>query len=163
MVQQLTPRNLLKNQVEPVRFFEVLNQLDDVRVALEWSQINLYLYEDKCSHLYMMKEVNFLEDPRPAVPRHLVNDLDRILHIGVDVDAGLHDGVGALSQHLPSQPVELLEGVGGERGGAGGLLLLPAASLGRLLASSDGRSAVILLSCEKEKNDLCCVYLLFNL
>ena len=97
------------------------------------SQVSLYLYEDKCSHLYMMKEVNFLEDPRPAVPRHLVNDLDRILHIGVDVDAGLHDGVGALSQHLPSQPVELLEGVGGERGGARGLLLpLPSVDGGLL-------------------------------
>ena len=111
----------------------------------------------------MVKKVNLFEDPCPAVTRHLVNDLDSVLNLSVDVDAGLHDGVGALSQHLPSQPVELLEGVGGERGGAGGLLLLPTTSLGGLLASSDGRGAVILLSCEEEKNDLCCIYLLFNL
>ena len=52
MVQQLTARNLLKNQVEPVRFFKVLNQLDDVRVALEWSQVNLYLYEDMFSPVH---------------------------------------------------------------------------------------------------------------
>ena len=94
----------------------------------------------------MVKKVNLLEDSRPAVARHLVNDLDSVLDFSVDVDTGLHDGVGALAKHLPSQPVELLEGVGGQRGRAGGLLLLPAASLGRLLASSDGSSAVILLN-----------------
>ena len=94
----------------------------------------------------MVKKVNLLEDSRPAVARHLVDDLDSVLDLSVDVDTGLHDGIGALSKNLPSQPVELLEGVGGQRGRAGGLLLLPAASLGRLLASSDGSSAVILLS-----------------
>ena len=106
----------------------------------------------------MVEKVNLLEDSLPAVTRHLVNDLGSILDLSVDVDTRLHDGIGPLAKHLPSQPVELLEGVGGKRGGAGGLLLLPATSLGRLLASSDGRGAVILLSCEEEKNDLCCVY-----
>ena len=71
----------------------------------------------------MVKKVDLFEDSCPAVARHLVNDLDSVLNLGVDVDTGLHDSVGALSQHLPSQPVELLEGVGGERGGARGLLL----------------------------------------
>ena len=96
----------------------------------------------------MVEKVNLLEDSRPAVTRHLVNDLDSVLDLGVDVDTGLHDGIGPLAQHLPSQPVELLESVGGQRGRAGGLLLLPAASLRRFLASSDGSSAVIFLSCK---------------
>ena len=96
----------------------------------------------------MVEKVDLFEDSRPAVTRHLVNDLDSVLDLCVDVDTGLHDGIGPLTQHLPSQPVELLEGVGGQRGRAGGLLLLPATSLGRLLASSDGSSTVILLSCK---------------
>ena len=100
------------------------------------------------AYLYMVEKVNLLEDSRPAVTRHLVNDLDSVLDLSVDVDARLYDGIGPLAQHLPSQPVELLESVGGQRGRAGGLLLLPAASLGRLLASSDGSSTVILLSCK---------------
>ena len=100
----------------------------------------------------MVEKVNLLEDSRPAVTRHLVNDLDSVLDLSVDVDTRLHDGIGPLAQDLPSQPVELLESVGGQRGRAGGLLLLPPASLGRLLASSDGSSAVILLSC---KNGRC--------
>ena len=41
------------------------------------------------------------------------------LCLGVDVDAGLDDGVGALAEHLASQPVQLLEGVLGQGGGAG--------------------------------------------
>ena len=58
-----------------------------------------------------MKQIDLLEDPGPAVCGHLVDDLDGVLHLSVDVDAGLHDGVGALAKHLPSQPVELLESV----------------------------------------------------
>ena len=54
---------------------------------------------------------------------HLVDDLDGVLDPGEDVDAGLHPGVGPLAQHLPGQGVQLLEGVGGEGGGARGLLL----------------------------------------
>ena len=42
------------------------------------------------------------------------------LCLGIDVDAGLDDGVGALAEHFASQPVQLLEGVGGQGGGAGG-------------------------------------------
>ena len=89
----------------------------------------------------MVEKVDLLEDSRPAVTRHLVNDLDSVLDLGVDVDTRLHDGIGPLAQHLPSQPIKLLEGVRSQRGRAGGLLL-PAASLGCLLASS----VVILLS-----------------
>ena len=89
----------------------------------------------------MVKKVDLFEDSCPAVARHLVNDLDSVLNLGVDVDTGLHDSVGALAQHLPSQPIKLLEGVRSQRGRAGSLLL-PAASLGCLLASS----VVILLS-----------------
>lgn len=68
------------------------------------------------------------------------------LCLGVDVDAGLDDGVGALAEHLASQPVQLLEGVGGQGGGAGGLLLLPPAGLGGLLAGGDRRDPVILVT-----------------
>ena len=57
----------------------------------------------------MVEQVNLLEDPAPAVGGHgLVDDLDCVLHLGVDVDAGLHRGVRALAQHLARQPVQLL-------------------------------------------------------
>ena len=58
--------------------------------------------------LAMVEQVNLLEDPAPAVGGHLVDDLDCVLHLGVDVDAGLHRGVRALAQHLARQPVQLL-------------------------------------------------------
>merc|ERR1719369_2422860 len=85
-------RHLVKDQVEPVRLFKVLNELDDVLVALT-----------------MVEEVNLLEDPGPAVSRHLVNDLDRVLHLGIDVDTSLHRGVCTLAKNLPGQSVDLLE------------------------------------------------------
>ena len=92
----------------------------------------------------MVEQVNLLEDPAPAVGGHgLVDDLDCVLHLGVDVDAGLHRGVRALAQHLARQPVQLLEGVGGQRGRARRLLLLPAPGLGLFLASCDCRGALV--------------------
>ena len=85
----------------------------------------------------MVEQVNLLEDPAPAVGGHLVDDLDCVLHLSVDVDAGLHRGVGALAQHLPGQPVQLRERVGGQRGRARGLLLLPTPRLGLFFTSCD--------------------------
>ena len=87
----------------------------------------------------MMEQVDFLENSRPAVSGDiLVDDLDGILHVSVHVDAGLDGGVGPLAQHLPGQPVQLLECVGGQRRGAGGLLLLSPPCLGLFLASCNG-------------------------
>ena len=81
----------------------------------------------------MMEQVDFLENSRPAVSGDiLVDDLDGILHVGVHVDAGLDGGVGPLAQHLPRQPVQLLECVGGQGRGAGRPLLLPSRLLGGL-------------------------------
>ena len=60
------------------------------------------------SHLAMMKGVDLLEDPSPTVSRHLLDDLDSVLNVGVDVDTGLDAGVGSFSQHLPRQFVKLL-------------------------------------------------------
>ena len=57
----------------------------------------------------MVEQVNLLEDPAPAVGGHLVDDLDGVLHLGVDVDAGLHRGVGALAKHLAGKTVEFVE------------------------------------------------------
>ena len=96
----------------------------------------------------MVEEIDLLEDPGPAVPGHLVDDLDGVLHLGVDVDAGLDDGVGALAEYLASQPVQLLEGVRGQGGRAGSLLLLPPAGLGCLLTGGDRRGPVILVTWE---------------
>ena len=48
----------------------------------------------------MMEQINLPEDPGPAVCGHLLDDLDCVLHLGVDVDAGLDTGVGPLAQHL---------------------------------------------------------------
>ena len=90
-----------------------------------------------CIHLTMMEQVNLLEDPGPAVGGHLVYDLDGVLGVGVDVDAGLDRGVGPLAQHLPGQPVQLRERVGGQRGRARGLLLLPTPRLGLFFTSRD--------------------------
>ena len=56
----------------------------------------------------MVEQINLPEDPGPAVGGHLLDDLDCVLHLGVDVDAGLHRGVRALAQHLARQPVQLL-------------------------------------------------------
>ena len=56
----------------------------------------------------MVEGVDLLEDPAPAVSGHLVDDLGSVLGLGVDVEAGLHAGVGALPQHLSSQAIQLL-------------------------------------------------------
>ena len=85
-----------------------------------------------------MKKVNLLEDPSPAVGRDLVDDFDGVLHLSVDVDAGLDGGVGPLAQHLARQTVQLVECVGGQGGRAGGLLLLLPPRLGFLLPSCQG-------------------------
>ena len=72
MIQKLATRNFFKDQVKSIIFLKVLNQLNNVRVALT-----------------VMEQVNLLEDPGSAVGGHLLNNLDRVLHLGVDVDAGL--------------------------------------------------------------------------
>ena len=90
------------------------------------------------SHLTVMEQINLLKDPSPAVRRHLVDDLDGVLHLGVDVDAGLDRGVRPLAQHLPGQSVQLLECVGGQRGRTGRLLLLPTSCLGLFFTSCNG-------------------------
>ena len=96
-----------------------------------------------------MEEINLLEDPGPAVGGHLVNDLDGVLHLGVDVDAGLDGGVGPLAQHLARQTVQLVECVGGQGGRAGGLLLLLPPRLGLLLPSCQGgdRNCPVIFFC----------------
>ena len=66
--------------------------------------------EDKTGYyLTMVEQINLLEDPGPAVSGDLLDDLDCVLHLSVDVDAGLHRGVGALAQHLPGQTVKFVE------------------------------------------------------
>ena len=45
----------------------------------------------------MVEGVDLLEDPAPAVAGHLVDDLDGVLCLGVDVDAGLYAGVRTLT------------------------------------------------------------------
>jgi hypothetical protein len=52
-------------------------------------------------YLTMVEEVNLLEDPGPAMARHLVNDLDRVLNLCVDVDTRLHRGISTLAKNLP--------------------------------------------------------------
>lgn len=84
VVQKLATRNLLKDEVKSVGLLKVLDKLDDVLVALT-----------------MVEEVNLLEDPGPAMARHLVNDLDRVLHLRVDVDTRLHRGISTLAKNLP--------------------------------------------------------------
>ena len=95
MIKKLATRNLLKNQVKPVHFLEILDQLDNVWVALT-----------------VMEQVNLLEDPGPRVCGDLLDDLDGVLHLSVDVDTGLDRGVGSLTKNLSGQSVQLLECVG---------------------------------------------------
>ena len=52
VIQELATGHLLEDQVEAVRLLKVLDQLDDVIVALD-----------------VVEEVDLLEDPGPAVPR----------------------------------------------------------------------------------------------
>ena len=54
-----------------------------------------------CPYLTMVEEVNLLEDPGPAMAGHLVNDLDRVLHLRVDVDTRLHRSISTLAKNLP--------------------------------------------------------------
>ena len=67
-----------------------------------------FLFASSLSHLTMVKGVDLLEDPGPTVSRHLLDDLDSVLHVGVDVDTRLDAGVSSFSQHLPRQFVKLL-------------------------------------------------------
>ena len=49
-----------------------------------------------------MKQVDLLKDPWPTVGfDRLIDDLDGVLHVGVDVDAGLDRRVRTLPQDLP--------------------------------------------------------------
>ena len=59
-------------------------------------------------YLTVVEEVNLLEDPGPTVARHLIYDLDRVLHLCVYVDAGLYRGVCTLAKNLPGQSIDLL-------------------------------------------------------
>ena len=95
MIKKLATRNLLKDQVKPVHFLEILDQLNNIRVALT-----------------MMEQVDLLEDPGPGVSGDLLNDLDGVLHLSVDVDTSLNRGVSSLTQDLSCQSVQLLECVG---------------------------------------------------
>ena len=128
----------------------ICNRFCDLSLKVHfWTSVNIVIY------LTVMEKVNLLKHPAPAVGGHsLVDDLHRVLHLskkpvthctlvhslsaphlGVDVDAGLDTGVGPLAQHLPCQPVQLLERVGGQRGRAGCLLLLPAPGFGLFFTS----------------------------
>ena len=65
-------------------------------------------YKTLC-YLTMVEQINLLEHPGPAVSGNFLDDLDGVLHLGVDVDAGLHRGVGALAKHLAGKTVEFVE------------------------------------------------------
>ena len=133
MIQKLATRNFFKDQVKSIIFLKVLNQLNNVRVALT-----------------VMEQVNLLEDPGSAVGGHLLNDLDRVLHLGVDVDAGLDWSVGSLTQHLPCQLVQLLECVGSQGTRTRCLLLLSPPGLnGLFFASCDVCSSFKFFRCNR--------------
>ena len=55
-----------------------------------------------------MKSIYFFEDPGPAVAGHLVDNLHRVLHLGVHVEASLHRGVSTLAKNFPGKPVDFL-------------------------------------------------------
>ena len=95
----------------------------------------------------MMEKIYLFEDPGPAVSGHLVDDLDGVLHLSINVDAGLDRGVSALAEHFPGQAVEFMKCVGGQRGGAGGLFLLSPSSFGLFLPGSDFHGPLIFLCC----------------
>lgn len=56
--------------------------------------------------LAMVERLHLLEDASPRVSGDLLDDLDGVLEVGPDVDAGLHAGVGAAAQHLAGQPIQ---------------------------------------------------------
>lgn len=107
VVQDGAAPHLLKHQVEAVLFLEELDQLQNVSVSLALVQ-----------HLHLP------EDPAPNVARLLLDDLDRVLLVGDEVDASLHAGVGALPQHVLLQLVDVFEPAREAVGGAAPFLLL---------------------------------------
>lgn len=89
--------HLFEDQIELLLVLEVLGQLYDIGMTLA-----------------VVERFDFAEDARPCVSRHLVDDLDGELLIGVHVDARLHAGVRPFAQDLAGQLVQVLEATGDE-------------------------------------------------
>ena len=101
-------------------------------------------------YLTMMEEINLLEDPGPAVGGDFVNDLDGVLHLSVDIDAGLDRGVCALTEHFPGKTIQLMKCVGCQGGGARGFLLLPPSSLGLFLPCGNCYGPLVFFCCKRK-------------
>ena len=84
--------DLFKNEVESVRLFKILNQLDDVLVTST-----------------VVKSINFLEDSGSRVSRDLINNFDREFLIGPNIAAGPDRRVRALTQNLAGHLVQILK------------------------------------------------------
>lgn len=157
VIEELASRNLLEYQVKSFGLLEILNQLDDVWMTLiQWNIFLMHRRQLIVQYLTMMEEINLLEDPGPAVGGHFVNDLDGVLHLSIDVDAGLDRGVSALSKHLPGEAIELMKCVGGQGGGAGSFLLLPPSSLGLFLPGGDCYGPLVFFCCKIESLMIIC-------
>ena len=51
-------------------------------------------------NLAVMEGIYLLEDPCSAVSGHLINDLDRVLHLCVYIDTGAYTSVRSLAQDI---------------------------------------------------------------
>ena len=88
----------------------------------------------------MIKGINLLEHPGSGVSRNLVNDLDRELLISPYVPTSPHGCIGSLAKDLTGHNIQILES--GGYAGTVGLLFLPPATLGLLLALLKGLRTV---------------------
>ena len=124
VVEERAAAHLLEDQTEPGVLLEVLNKLNDVRLAFT-----------------QVEDLDLLEHLGPVEEsRSLLDDLDSVLQLCVDVGAGKDPAVAALPQHLPGQTVEVTE-AGGHQSSLR-LLLPPPPDLGLLLSHLKGSSAL---------------------
>ena len=87
--QQLATVNFLEDEIEFVIIFEELNELNDVGMSLT-----------------VMESLHFLEHSGSSMTGNFVDDLYRVLQIGVQWGTSLNRGVGTFTKNFSSEFVE---------------------------------------------------------
>jgi len=112
MVEELAPRDFLEDEIKSIGLLEILDKVDDVLVGLESFHLSMIWLGAPQYYLAVVEEINFLENPGPAVSGHFLNDLDSVFNVCEDVGTSLHRCVSSPAEHFAREPVDLLEGVG---------------------------------------------------
>lgn len=88
----ITSINFFEDKIEPVRLFEVFDELDDIFMTFA-----------------MMKCFDLLENSCSWVARHLFNHLHCKLFVSPDILASPDWGIGSLTKNLSSHNIQLLK------------------------------------------------------